>query len=404
MRAAYHGAMQLRLRPTALLALVLVALWGSAFALPRTQDAQPQVEVAALGGPWKRLPLGTFRLTAMDAANARVRFPGNAAELPTAGFTVQRLSGDVVHGTIAGGSDEALELRVRGGAALALSIESIRSLRAVDLRDQVGLDAPDGGDRLWRRVGEAFDRIDGLLVAFGPAGVTFEGQLGEREYTWNEVGALWIEPLGELEDESGGVGVTLVDGSRLHGGFQRIENGKLFLDVGADAALVLDTSGVLELDIDDERLAFVADLPFVDVGAPGLFGDDLGLVMPPQRDRSVVGSPLAARGRVFARGLGVHAPSTLRLEWKAGGTLRGAVAIDDSVEQLMVDGSVVFRVRVDGERVFESKELTVNSALVELPAIDLEGHSVIELEVAEASQSVMGDRANWLDLRITQDG
>lgn len=389
-------------------------LAGALFAslTPALQDQDPEagpteVRIGGLDGGWRTTPLGPLRLTALDAGTARLRFPGNAAVLPDAGFRVRLLSGDTVHGTVADGDEAVLGLRVRGGAEVALPIEAVRELRAVDLRDQVGLDAPEAGDRLWRRVGEAFDRVDGLLVAFGPAGVTFEGQLGEREYPWSEVGALWVEPLGGAPTFDAGaraVAVDLVDGSRLRGGFERLENGKLFLDVGEEDALVFDTAGLLEVNLDDARLTFVSELEFERVGPPGLFGDDLGLQVPPVRDRAVVGTPLMARGTAFARGVGVHAPSRLRLDWTQGGTLRGAVAIDDSVQRLAVDGAVVFRIHLDGELAFESKELTVNSPLVPLPTLDLTGKRTLELEVDAASGSVMGDRANWLDLCITREG
>jgi hypothetical protein len=394
-----------RLRPVALLALAFLTLWTTfTAAAPRQEASLPGVLVGGLDGSWRSVAQGAFQLTGMDAANARLRFPASRPVLPEDGFTAQLVSGDVVHGTIADGGEEALGLRVRAGAVVSLPIESMRLLRAVELRDQIGLDAPEAGDRLWRRVGKAFDRIDGLLVGFSTMGVTFEGQLGESEYPWNEVGALWIEPLGELEAASGTgrVAVDLVDGSRLRGAFERFESGKLFLDVGAKSKLVLESSGILEVNLDDARLRFVSDLAFESVGPPGLFGDDLGLMVPPVRDRSVVGTPLLAREQAYAHGLGVHAPSRLRIEWKGGGVLRGKVAIDDSVKRLSVDGAVIFRVHLDGKQVFESKELTVKSGVVTLPAIDLTDHQVIELEVNEASRSVMGDRADWLDLCITQ--
>ena len=225
-----------RLRPVALLALAFLTLWTTfTAAAPRQEASLPGVLVGGLDGSWRSVAQGAFQLTGMDAANARLRFPASRPVLPEDGFTAQLVSGDVVHGTIADGGEEALGLRVRAGAVVSLPIESMRLLRAVELRDQIGLDAPEAGDRLWRRVGKAFDRIDGLLVGFSTMGVTFEGQLGESEYPWNEVGALWIEPLGELEAASGTgrVAVDLVDGSRLRGAFERFESGKLFLDVGA---------------------------------------------------------------------------------------------------------------------------------------------------------------------------
>ena len=293
--------MNLRILFVALLAFTSSAFasLGSSLQDSGLEAGPTEVRIGGLDGGWRTTPLGPLRLTTLNAATARLRFFGNAAVLPDAGFTVRLLSGDTIHGTVASGDEAVLGLRVRGGAEVALPIEAVRELRAVDLRDQVGLDAPEAGDRLWRRVGEAFDRVDGLLVAFGSAGVTFEGQLGEREYPWTEVGALWVEPLGgapvfDAGDRS--VAVDLVDGSRLRGGFERLENGKLFLNVGDEEALVIDAAGILEVNLDDTRLAFVSELAFQPVGPPGLFGDDLGLRVPPVRDRAVVGTPLMARG------------------------------------------------------------------------------------------------------------
>jgi len=111
---------------------------------------------------------------------------------------------------------------------------------------------------------------------------------------------------------------------------------------------------------------------------------------------------LSANGKRFAHGIGVHAPSRLAFDWSAGGTLRGAVAVDDSVRRTAAKGSVRFRIYLDGELAFESAELSSVGAAVELPGLSLAGKRRVELEVDAASDSVMGDRANWLDLRITQ--
>jgi len=63
---------------------------------------------------------------------------------------------------------------------------------------------------------------------------------------------------------------------------------------------------------------------------------------------------------------------------------------------------VRFRIYLDGELAYESTELTSKGTALELPALSLEGKQRIEFEVDPASNSVMGDRANWLDLRITR--
>jgi hypothetical protein len=154
--------------------------------------------------------------------------------------------------------------------------------------------------------------------------------------------------------------------------------------------------------LDDPRLVFLGDLPYESLGPAGLFGDDYGLAWPPRLDRSVGGAVLRVAGRPFARGLGVHAPSRLAFDLPPGGALRGAVGVDDSVLALPAEGSVIFRLHWRGAVVWESPELSSGDAPLELPALDLAAGGRLELEVDPASDSIMGDRADWLGLRIVR--
>lgn len=388
----------------ALGALGALALLVGATGARTARQVESQVQIESLDGTWKSQAFEGFSLVALGASAARVRFEASGHSHDLGDFALELLNGDPVYGDLASGSEESLGLRVVGGALVNFPIESFRSLRAADMLAETRLVAPEAGDRLWRRVGSEFDRIDGLLLGFTDAGLTFEGQLGEKAYSWAEVAALWVEPLGPAPKFEGSqsVSVELLDGSRLRGQFRGLGQGQMRLEVRSDVVIDLPLMSLLEINLDDARLRFVSELPFETLAGNGLFGDGFGLQLEARRDRSVLGGALVTKGVRYGRGIGVHAPSRLGLDWSAGGVLRGTLGIDDSVHKTAAKGSVIFRVFVDGDLIFESAEQTSTKAPLELPAIDLNGKSRIEFEVDAASDSVMGDRANWLDLRITK--
>lgn len=391
---------------------IVLLLWvglSASAALSIPQSGTDEVLVEALDGSRQLEPLEELWIPTWPAETARLRFlsaaPAKATPLAD-GFVLELVNGDRVHGKVIGGGEEKLRLEVLGKARVSFPIESFRSLMsAADLPRSAELVAPESGDRLWRRVGDAYDRIDGLLIGFGDAGLTFEGQLGEREYPWAEVAGLWIEILmatNPVANAPAQVSVDLTDGTRLRGEFLGVGEGVLTLGTASGERVSLPVETLLEIDLDDERLRFVSGLDFASVGSEGLFGDEFGMRFPPRRDASVLGGPLSANGVRYARGIGVHAPSRLGLDWTAGGILRGAIAVDDSARRTAAAGSVRFRIYLDGELAFESAELTSKGTALELPALSLEGKERVEFEVDPASNSVMGDRANWLDLRITR--
>jgi len=394
-------------------ALVLGALFlGVLASLPLVAQEPakgPFVVLESLDGVVRQVKLEGFSLARMDTDVARVHFPSvSTAPARDSGFVLELLNGDRVRGEALYGGEESLRLQIVGGAKIDFKIEAFRSLFSLDqLGREAELSAPETGDRLWRKVGTDFDRIDGLLVGFGSDGLLFEGQLGEREYPWGEVAALWIESLGgpsaKVDTAGPRVAVDLVGGSRLRAIFLGVADGAVKLRAldGADITLSLDA--VLEIDLDDARLRFVSALPFESLGSSGLFGDEFGMRYPVRRDASVLGGPLMANGVRYAHGLGVHAPSHLALDWAEGGFLRGLVGLDDSARRTATGGSVIFRIRLDGEVAYESAERSSAESPVTLPALDLTGKKRIEFEVDEASGSVMGDRADWLDLRITAE-
>jgi hypothetical protein len=323
--------------------------------------------------------------------------------------------GERLAGRVAGGEGESLSLRLLGDVVLPVGIGRLRSLvfpARIPEGSTEPVQAPAELDRLYRRVGGALDTLDGTVQGFTPEGVRFGStRLGERLVPWGEVAALFVEVLAEETDEAAAPGapvvVDLADGSRLRGRMSRLSAAGLELSVGGEVMVTLPLSALGEIARDDGSVAFLSDLPLEGEegrGNPFDTADEpYGMVWPCRPDRAVTGTALRAGGRVFRRGLGAHAPSRLRFPLDGSyRELHGAVAIDDSTLLLSARGSVVFRILLDGQAVFESGSLSAGDPPVTFPPVQLEGKRELVLEADMAADLNQGDRADWLRMMLVR--
>lgn len=356
-------------------------------------------------------------LTGLETADPRdlgahlVRFEDvERPEIPRAsldGAVLMMVDGGRVLGTLRGGDEEDLSFELLGAAPLRVPIESMRSL-VFPLRVPEQWSAPlehaPAGDRLYLFRAGGLDRVDGAVESFTDDGVRFDSPLGSKHFPWQEVSALLVEALevdAPAPEEGAPVTVDLIDGSRLRGGLVLLTGEDCRLRIAGGRGLRLPISVISEILVEDERLRFLSELEptLAEEAAP--FGDDLGMRWPHQRDRAVSGGPLRAGGRIWTRGLGVHAPS--RLVFELGGEWRGLsgkVALDDEVLTLAARGSVRFRILADGELRWESPVMRGGEGPLDLPALSLAGVGVLVLEVDEATEMHVADRADWLHLLL----
>lgn len=385
-----------------LLAAILPACLGL-FALTPVEG--PRVFLESLEGAILERGLEGFKTQDPRGQGAYlVRFEGLEEGERSLGFIgeFQLASGDRLHGIVLGGEGEELNLELIGGVPLSLSIDALRSLRFAK-RIPTGwssrLEPAQEGDRLYRKTRAGLDRIDGTLVSFSASGVTLDGALGEKLFEWKEVAALFVEVFDEeLGAESGGVPVVvdLTDSSRLSGALVSIDASLVKLRFEG-ANLELPTWTVAELMVADGQLQFLSELTPTRVEESSPFGDDLGMQWPYRVDLSVTGEPLRVDGETHRRGLGVHAPS--RLTWKLDGKwkkLRGSVALDDQVKRLPAEGSVIFRILLDGEKAWESELIRGGDAAVTIPPVALKDATELTLEVDMATEFHVADRADWI--------
>jgi hypothetical protein len=117
-----------------------------------------------------------------------------------------------------------------------------------------------------------------------------------------------------------------------------------------------------------------------------------------QRDKSVSEAPLSIAGSHFARGLGTHADSFIRVRIdKPGRAFTGACGLDDSGRR---GGIATFRIRDDaGQILFESGQVRGGEPARQF-AVQLAGRHELILEVQKV-ESIDFTHGDWVDLKVT---
>lgn len=112
---------------------------------------------------------------------------------------------------------------------------------------------------------------------------------------------------------------------------------------------------------------------------------------------SADGKTLTLNGTTYAKGLGVHAASTIKYNLKGTCTaFSAAVGVDDEVGS---NGSVVFQVWADGTKLYDSGTMTGATA-TKAVNVDVTGRSELSLVVTDAGDGNAYDHADWANAQI----
>lgn len=106
------------------------------------------------------------------------------------------------------------------------------------------------------------------------------------------------------------------------------------------------------------------------------------------------GNPLTIDGKVYAKGLGVHAESDVA--YYAGGAcerLTAQVGLDD---EKVLKGTVAFEVWADGEKAASTGVLT-NQTPARTVSADVSGAEVVRLVVTDGGDGIDSDHADWAE-------
>jgi alpha-galactosidase len=110
------------------------------------------------------------------------------------------------------------------------------------------------------------------------------------------------------------------------------------------------------------------------------------------------GNPLTIGGKVYAKGLGVHAPGDVA--YYTGGkcsVFSAEVGVDDEKSAY---GSVTFEVWADGKKVAGTGVLTTAMGAEQITA-DVSGAKTVDLVVTDAGDGTNSDHADWADAKLS---
>ena len=126
------------------------------------------------------------------------------------------------------------------------------------------------------------------------------------------------------------------------------------------------------------------------------------LEFPYQRDLNVLKRPLKIRGRLFAKGIGVHARSELTFTTdQRYRRFAATIGIDDEASKVAYEsGNVTFEVRGDGRKLYDSGVVTARDPA---RAIVVDICAVVSLKLVVTfgtDDSGQGDVADWALARV----
>jgi len=184
------------------------------------------------------------------------------------------------------------------------------------------------------------------------------------------------------------VAVSIVGESRFFASVVGADSAALTVDAGPLGRITLPWSIVRSLDLESGRITKMSDIEPAAMTCVTVLGGD----WPARRNRNVAGGPIRIGSKDYGDGWGVHARS--RLEFDLGGEYERFVAdvgVDASVAPR---GSVVFRVIVDGNVMFESKTVHGGEAAARV-GVDVAGAQRLVLECDRADGLDLSDHGNW---------
>jgi hypothetical protein len=232
------------------------------------------------------------------------------------------------------------------------------------------------------------------------------------KYDWNRIrGIVCYRPRYKPFDKLMGI-FTLRDGTILSGVLTSWGEGKLKLEHTAlkgrratdKVEIALEEANLISISMKNGKYIYLSDMEFAETPKerpfylPADFNYDEYLFKI-RRDQAQGGGAISMRGKVYPKGLGVHAISSVTFDLNRGyKRFLCDIGVDDSAGEL---ASVEFKVYVDGKLVYESGVL-LRSSPVKTLDIDVLNARQIKLEVLAADNADIQDRANWANAKLVR--
>jgi hypothetical protein len=333
---------------------------------------------------------------------------------------VYLINGDVLHGAPDNGppeEDEYFVLRGERFGELQISVEAVRRIEYVPNVAPNVLPELESGARsdvtYFAAHGNSPAQADpaSSLVRIVRDGVYLynefldEDNFAGNRYAWSRIqGVVCFRTAPPSTDRLKGI-FTLRDGSILKGEIRSWGEGRIVIQHRIlRREITLNENNLISVSMKNGRYIYLSDMEFAEppnerpyyLPADFNYEDYLFKV---RRDSAQGGGPISLRGRVYAKGLGVHAISRLTFDLNRQYTrFLVDIGVDDSAGDL---ASVEFKVYADGKLIFESGVMRRSAPA---RSIDLEVLNArrLVLEVTAADNADIQDRANWANAKLVR--
>jgi len=343
-----------------------------------------------------RLADGTTTLK-LDELSSIERPPktGGAQMKPV--ILVELIGGGRLLGTAVAIKNQTCQLRCAEAEPLSLPVEWITAIR---FQPEAKLPAVEAAlkepkrdaDRVFVQAGEALQAVDGLIEELDEQQLSFEWKGKIRQVPRAGLRAVVLAVVGDPAKRNTSAVIATQGGTSVSGRIVSLANSKLSVEIAPKVNAVFDWQEVSSIKLRSSRLAYLSDLDPVEA----LDQPIVTLTMPWQRDRSVSGKPLSMSGRVYDKGLGVHARSLLRYD--IGGRFdefAAMIGLDAAAEGR---GDCVFVVRADGRELLRQR-VRGQDAPREIK-LDVRGARQLTLLVEPGEDLDLADHANWSNAKL----
>lgn len=425
-------------RAPACVAIALASVAAASFVVPRpalseeiravSEKLDEKIESIQLQGG--RAILKTSNRSIPLEQVKQIRFAEDRSG-DTTGAKVILSNKDEVRGTIGGATANGNGFALKSGAVGSVSVdldqavaiffdvfgdkERQLSTKYLDWVGQPGFQGRPEKDAVLIRAG---GKVEGIINKVSSAGIEIDAgkALGTLNFDLNKVelvvfgnagGKPPAPPAGTL------VRVRTGDGSLVSGAIQELSSGKIVLGgnpLGSGGNVAIQVKDAIELFVLNGAFTYLSDLTptKVDEKFPEGF-DRNATTWGWKRDREVLaGTRLRIGGRVFDKGLGVHAYSSLT--FTLGGAFkkfRSSVGIDEGVRYYggsTTTGKVLFRVLVDGKPAKELPDGILKKKGEPASEIEVDVQGAKELTLVADYGGLMHvlARGDWADAHLVK--
>jgi hypothetical protein len=355
-----------------------------------------------LTNPWRIVLQGGDRLSMTGPDLVALRRVDPPLRTRMAGSYVLLANGDRIRGIPLFSTQDALRVNSELLGNLEIPLERIQAILLGSMLDQLSR------EKLERNLLGISRKQDVVVLANGDeTSGDFLGLDEDAVRLERNGGAVSIERVGVRaiafssdlisfpKSKSFYAEMILSDGSELSVAEVELTGNNLRGRTAFDREFVLPLEQLFALEFRNGRVKYLSDLEPIEYQHTPY----LSLAYPYCRDRCVTGGALSLRGQVFRKGLGMHSRSELTYE--LNGSFRrfeATVGIDDETAG---QGSVNFRVLLDGREAWQSGLITGHSALKRVQ-VDTTQAKRLTLVVDFGSLGDVQDHADWADARLVE--